>query len=290
MEAAVAVEQASDLSASHGLSAIVIFDIDGVIRDVGGSYRRALADTVEQFTDGAYRPSPWEIDALKAEGIWNNDWEASQELLYRYFEAQGRSRRVSERESRQPSATDPIRLDYNELVAFFQSRYRGTDPLHWTGYICQEPLLLQPTYLDQLTQAGIRWGFFSGATTGSARYVLEQRLGLRSPVLVAMEDAPGKPDPTGLLQTVRLLNGADTDPVVYVGDTVADMRTIANARQLQPDRPWFAVGVLPPHVQDVDAHREAYTATLWQSGAQVVYNNVEALTVGAIEQLVKRKA
>jgi HAD superfamily phosphatase len=296
MESGAEVEQAKALSrddrsdrdrlGDDRLSAIVIFDIDGVIRDVGGSYRRALADTVEHFTNGAYRPSPWEIDALKAEGIWNNDWDASQELLYRYFEAQGRSRSSSERESRNVTDENPIQLHYDELVAFFQARYRGPDPTHWTGYICQEPLLLQPTYLEQLTQAGMRWGFFSGATTGSARYILEQRLGLHSPVLVAMEDAPGKPDPTGLLQTVRLLGGTDSAPVLYVGDTVADMHTIAKARQRQPDRRWFAVGVLPPHVQETEVHKQAYTETLRESGAQVVYNNVQELTVGAIERLV----
>ncbi|MBC7968927.1 MAG: TIGR01548 family HAD-type hydrolase [Verrucomicrobia bacterium] len=263
---------------SDALSAIVVFDIDGVIRDVGGSYRRALADTVEHFTAGAYRPSPWDIDALKAEGFWNNDWDASQELLYRYFEAQGRSRVATVENS--------IYLNYDELVAFFQSRYRGTDPTNWTGYICQEPLLLQPAYLEQLTQAGIQWGFFSGATTGSARFVLEQRLGLRSPVLVAMEDAPGKPDPAGLVQTVRLLND-DTTPVLYVGDTVADMYTIANARQLQPGRRWFAVGILPPHVQETAERSQAYTQTLQQAGAQMVLSNVEELTLGAIGRLVR---
>jgi len=265
---------------SDALSAIVVFDIDGVIRDVGGSYRRALADTVEHFTAGAYRPSPWDIDALKAEGFWNNDWDASQELLYRYFEAQGRSRAATVENS--------IHLNYDELVAFFQSRYRGTDPTNWTGYICQEPLLLQPAYLEQLTQAGIQWGFFSGATTGSARFVLEQRLGLRSPVLVAMEDAPGKPDPTGLVQTVRLLND-DTTPVLYVGDTVADMYTIASARQLQPDRRWFAVGILPPHVQETAERSQAYAQTLQQAGAQMVLSNVEELTLGAIGRLVRGK-
>jgi HAD superfamily phosphatase len=264
---------------SDALAAIVVFDIDGVIRDVGGSYRRALADTVEHFTAGAYRPSPWDIDALKAEGLWNNDWDASQELLYRYFEAQGRSRDAT--------AENAIQLNYDELVAFFQSRYRGTDPTHWTGYICQEPLLLQPHYLACLTQAGIHWGFFSGATTGSARFVLEQRLGLRSPVLVAMEDAPGKPDPAGLVQAVRLLNRSDDTPVIYVGDTVADMYTIANARQIQHDRRWFAVGILPPHVQETVERSQAYAQTLQQAGAQMVLGNVEALTLGAIESLVK---
>ena len=36
-----------------GLIMIIVFDIDGVIRDVSGSYRRALADTVEYFTNNA---------------------------------------------------------------------------------------------------------------------------------------------------------------------------------------------------------------------------------------------
>ncbi|MFN7499873.1 MAG: TIGR01548 family HAD-type hydrolase, partial [Dolichospermum sp.] len=71
---------------------IVIFDIDGVIRDVSGSYRRALSDTVEYFTGQAYRPTAMDIDHLKSEGIWNNDWEASQELIYRHFVSQGQQR------------------------------------------------------------------------------------------------------------------------------------------------------------------------------------------------------
>ncbi len=136
---------------------IVIFDIDGVIRDVSGSYRRALADTVEHYTEGAYRPSQEEIDALKSEGIWNNDWEASQELIYRYFEGIGQPRPTSSN----PHSHFPISFNYEELVAFFQSRYRGPDPTHWTGYICQEPLLVQTAYFDQLTQAGIPWGFLA---------------------------------------------------------------------------------------------------------------------------------
>ncbi|KAM3114474.1 TIGR01548 family HAD-type hydrolase [Phormidesmis sp. 146-33] len=262
--------------------AIVIFDIDGVVRDVSGSYRRALADTVEKFTQGAYRPSSQEIDALKAEGVWNNDWEASQELTYRYFEAQGTSR-------------SSLNLDYSELVAFFQSRYRGTDPDNWTGYICQEPLLMQPKYLDSLTEAGIHWGFFSGATRASANYILEKRLGLRSPLLVAMEDAPGKPDPTGLFASVQSFAENASLPVIYVGDTVADMYTVERARQIQPDRRWIGVGVLPPHVQETSDplrvsqgdRQSAYAESLRQAGAEIVFANVQELTAIAIQQLVR---
>lgn len=279
---------------------MIVFDIDGVVRDVSGSYRRAIADTVEHFTLGAYRPTSVDIDQLKSEGIWNNDWEASQELIYRYKENQ--------------TPREQLQLDYNTIVAFFQSRYRGPDPQNWTGYICNEPLLLQPSYLEELTLAGIAWGFFSGATRASATYVLEKRLGLKSPVLIAMEDAPSKPDPTGLFATVRLLESPNTtrptrsqvppgnaytaappletesidksSTVVYIGDTVADMYTVEKARLLEPKRNWIGVGVLPPHVQETAARRDAYAETLRQAGASTVLNNVEELTPAKIEELV----
>ncbi|MBE9177876.1 TIGR01548 family HAD-type hydrolase [Oculatella sp. LEGE 06141] len=261
------------------MSAIAVFDIDGVVRDVGGSYRRALADTVEQFTAGAYRPSQADIDILKAEGIWNNDWEASRELVYRYFETQGQGR-------------SQLFLDYEAMVAFFQSRYRGPDPHHWTGYICEEPLLLTPAYLQQLTEANIAWGFFSGATRGSATYALEKRLGLSAPVLVAMEDAPGKPDPTGLFDVLSQLEASSTAaaspaPVLYVGDTVADMSTVEKARSHQPDRLWVGVGILPPHAQAPEDYRQAYSNTLIEAGAAIVLANVEQLTPTVILEIVQ---
>jgi HAD superfamily phosphatase len=265
----------------------VIFDIDGVVRDVGGSYRRALADTVEHFTGGEYRPTQTDIDTLKNEGIWNNDWEASRELTYRYFERKHSSVESSELTSH-PSLRADLNLNYEAMVAFFQSRYRGSDPTHWTGYICQEPLLMQSAYLDSLTQAGIAWGFFSGATTGSARYVLEYRLGLRSPILVAMEDAPSKPDPTGLLATLNQLETSGTIPIVlYVGDTVADMYTVINARQQYPDRHWIGIGVLPPHVHEPIERRDKYADTLKQAGAEIVLRNVEELVPEKIWRLVR---
>ena len=265
-------------------SAIVVFDIDGVVRDVGQSYRRALADTVEHFTQGAYRPTQADIDQLKSEGRWNNDWEASAELIHR-----------SERGSRENSNPTP---SFEAIVAFFQSRYRGPNPQHWTGYICNEPLLLSLSYLEHLSAVGIPWGFFSGATRASATYVLSKRLGLQSPVLIAMEDAPGKPDPTGLLATVRLLEGANQEdtktrpancPVIYVGDTVADMYTVQKARSLHPNRCWIGVGVLPPHVQEKSAIAHAYADTLRAAGAMEILSNVEQLSAVKIQELVQTK-
>lgn len=246
--------------------AIVVFDIDGVVRDVAGSYRRAISDTVEHFTQGQFRPTPAEIDELKAEGCWNNDWEASQELIVRFY-----------RDRDKPE----ILPNFQEIVDFFQIQYRGEN---FSGYIQNEPLLMSPSYLQGLTNGDVLWGFFSGATRGSAGYVLEKRLGLVHPVLVAMEDAPGKPDPAGLFQAIALLCephsfGADLTaslncPLVYVGDTVADMRMVERAKQLYPKQQWVGVGVIPPHVQE----RLPYTLLLEAAGAITVLDSVEQLT------------
>jgi HAD superfamily phosphatase len=249
----------------------LVLDIDGVIRDVAGSYRRALADTVEHFTSGAYRPTSEDIDLLKAEGTWNNDWEASQELINRYFSKIGHN---------------IGNLSYEEIVQFFQSRYRGSDPNNphsWNGYIASEPLIATTEYFQVLTNSAIAWGFFSGATRGSANYVLK-RLQIDSAVLVAMEDAPGKPDPKGLLDAIAQLGN---QPVgIYVGDTVADMHTAIAARVVDPDRRWIAIGAIPPHIPT--DRTDDYTNLLRAHGAEVVVSSILELTPEAIARYISQ--
>ncbi|MCM1982930.1 TIGR01548 family HAD-type hydrolase [Lyngbya confervoides] len=261
--------------------ALIIFDIDGVVRDVAQSYRRAIADTVEHFTAQQYRPTMTDIDALKAEGLWNNDWKASQELIYRHYEGQGRAR-------------ESVPHGYDAIVDYFQGKYRGQA---FSGYIKDEPLLMSAHYLEQLQHQQIGWGFFSGATRGSACYVLESRLGINSPPLVAMEDAPGKPDPQGLFQTVTLiesqltrlnpsLNHWESVPIFYVGDTAADMKTAENAQQQWRDRPIYGIGVVPPHAWE----NERYGPQLLAQGAKAVVQQVEDITAPFIQHLLASPA
>ncbi len=256
------------------LKAVIIFDIDGVIRDVGNSYRKAIADTVEHFTDGGWRPTMEDLDNLKSEGIWNNDWEASQELTYRYFEALDKTR-------------DQVALDYDRIVNYFQERYRGKHPELFDGYIANEPLLVTPKYFEQLSKHQIAYGFFSGATRGSAEFVLKQRLKLENPVLVAMEDAPSKPDPTGMFEAIAQLKiTSDNVPAFYLGDTVADMYTVVKARELEPERNWVGIGVLPPHVQISTTRQADYAQKLISAGAEVVLSNAENLDLQLINELI----
>ena len=258
--------------------AIAVFDIDGVIRDVGGSYRRAIADTVEHYTNGSYRPTLEDIDQLKSEGIWNNDWKASEEMIHRYYARQ---------QQPQPDAT------YDEITDYFQKRYRGPDtedPDQWTGYIASEPLLVDKTYLNTLAQSGIPYAFFSGATRGSANFVLQRRLGLDAPILIAMEDAPGKPDPTGLMLSVQQVEARlsidSSLPVIYAGDTAADMKTITAAKQQLPQREWLAIGILPPHAHHDSDYQASYAKNLKTAGALIVLENVQQITAERLKSLL----
>ena len=253
-----------------------------MIRDVGGSYRRAIVETVHHYS--GVRPAPEAIDALKAEGCWNNDWEASLELLRRM--AAGSPSACASGMAALPA--------FDALVAVFNGFYFGGDPdgdpAAWRGFIGDEPLLVQPAFFESLTAAGLAWGFVSGAEPPSARFVLQRRLGLSDPPLIAMGDAPDKPDPTGFLRMAHALSGcsdlgADAPPVAYLGDTVADVLTVQRARQQAPEQRFLALAVAPPHLHAPEAanRRGLYEARLRQAGADAVIPATEQVLV-ALEQ------
>ncbi|HEY9702204.1 MAG TPA: TIGR01548 family HAD-type hydrolase [Allocoleopsis sp.] len=258
--------------------AIVVFDIDGVIRDVTGSHFRAVSDTVKYFTEGSFYPNQEEIDHLLSEGIWNNDYQLSQELVYRYYESQGKPR-------------DKVVLDFQLLVNVFEHIYWGDESSNTPGYIHEEKLLVTPSYFDHITQAGILWGFFTGATRLSAEYVLENCLGLKSPFLFTIEDGPGKPEPIGLFTVVKQLEISHqmerSLPVIFAGDTVTEQETINRARKIDPTRKWIGIGILPPHIQKSDTQTKTYTRDLVQSGAQEVILSIEHLTAEKITFLIQ---
>ena len=265
------------------LRALLLFDIDGVIRDVGRSYRLAVMETVAHFS--GWRPTPETIDALKAEGRWNNDWDASLELLRR-------------RRSRQPNLHLPPR---DEVVEVFSGLYFGRDdggavsqePRRWTGLIRQEPLLVDGAFFAALSGAGIGWGFVSGAEPPSARHVLEDRLGLPRPPLVAMGDAPDKPDPTGLLRLAETLAATAHIPLTqlpmgYVGDTVADVLTVVHARRQWPRLRCKALAVAPPHVAAAGAAAcAAYHRQLLAAGADAIIGATAELRPERVCQLLR---
>lgn len=299
-----------------------------MIRDVGGSYRRAIVETVHHYS--GWRPDPAAIDALKSEGRWNNDWEASLELLRRWAAAG-----LPPLQAGQPASPAPMAPEAGgipgplpgvaiapgipgvpepavaraaleavvsggapsvslpslaALAEVFGGFYFGGDPegdpAAWTGFIGDEPLLVAGEFFRELTEQRILWGFVSGAEPPSARFVLERRLGLANPPLIAMGDAPDKPDPQGFLAlAARLLQahggelGAEAPPVAYLGDTVADVSTVQRARQALPQQRFWSLAVAPPHLQapERSAERQRYEARLLEAGADRILAHTTAV-------------
>ncbi len=108
---------------------LILFDIDGVIRNVENSYRLSLKKTVYKFC--GWEPSYIDIDSAKNEGIWNNDWDLSLELIKRTIKLKSLNLTIPSKE---------------EIVKCFEEFYFGGDPNadsdYWSGFIKNEELLV----------------------------------------------------------------------------------------------------------------------------------------------------
>ena len=249
---------------------LILFDIDGVIRSVENSYRLSLKKTVYKFS--GWEPSFVDIDNAKNEGIWNNDWDLSLELIKRYKKKENLNLKIPQK---------------NEIVQCFEELYFGGDPnkdsMFWSGFIKNEELLVDKKFFDFLQKNGIIWGFVSGAESASAKFVLEKRLGLKSPPLISMGDAPDKPNPEGFINLSKQLLGdklgASNIPIAYVGDTIADINTVLNARKEVPSQKFISFGIAPPHLhlKSLLKERNAYEKNLINAGADLILNSINDL-------------
>ena len=249
---------------------LILFDIDGVIRSVENSYRLSLKKTVHKFS--GWEPSYMDIDNAKNEGIWNNDWDLSLEFIKRFKEKENSNLEI------------PPRV---EIVKCFEEFYFGGDPdkdsKYWTGFIKNEELLVDKNFFDLLKSNGIIWGFVSGAESASAKFVLEKRLGLKSPPLISMGDAPDKPNPKGFINLSKKLLGdklgASNFPIAYVGDTIADINTVVNARKEIPSQKFISIGIAPPHLHLKSRlkERNAYEKNLKKVGADIILGSINEL-------------
>ena len=249
---------------------LILFDIDGVIRDCSESYMLATKKTVYSFC--GWEPSYVDIDNLKNEGIWNNDWDLSLELIKRFIKENNLS------------TIPPLRED---IIKCFEKLYFGCCPdedySKWSGFIQNEKILVNKDLFQTLTNNQILWGFVSGAEVPSAKYVLENKLSLENPPLIAMGDAPDKPNPEGFIKLAqRLLThqlGASSAPIAYVGDTIADINTVINARKLIPEQVFISIGIAPPHLHSAnyEEKRIKYECNLEMSGADLVIKSINDL-------------
>ena len=212
----------------------LLFDLDGVIADVRESYLRCIIETA---ADLGCVVSESDVETAKRRGRANNDWVLTRELLIERG----------------------IRVDLDEVTRIFQNRYLGSSGQ--PGARERERLLAPTELLQSLTTR-----YPSAIVTGRPRDEAEWFLGrfdisqcFRS--VVAMEDAPLKPAPAGVLLAMKRLG--ITRPWM-LGDTPDDMTAAT------------AAGVVPVGVTSIIENEETRRALI-DSGARLVISNIREI-------------
>ncbi|NUB89802.1 TIGR01548 family HAD-type hydrolase [Haloterrigena sp. SYSU A121-1] len=282
----------------------VVLDVDGVLVDVADSYRRAIVDSVERVHDRTIRKA--DIQQFKDAGGFNNDWELTYAAaLYVLATGEGYGKSIDDftdeiaaRGGGLEAAEDAVRADLGaratqrvlerwdreRLRDVFQQLYLGADlyrgleggepDIETRGFIHDEPVLLEESARDALVEDdALSVGVLTGRPEAEAEIALE-RVGLEAAIPLehrfTMDDwEEGKPHPRAL---TTLAERFDADSVVFVGDTLDDIRTANNAREADPDREYHGVGVLTGGLTGEEGRRK-YEA----EDASAVLESINAL-------------
>ena len=217
---------------------LVIFDVDGVLVDVHGSYHRSILDTVKHFTGRRFTYA--DIQQWKSRSGYNDDWRLSTD----WINSLGKS------------------VQYEQVKRAFQKIYWGTNGTR--GNVWRERWLVPPRLLERWSGRA-ELALFTGRTRRELRHTLEgtdaSDIFRRS---VTMDDVKkGKPDPEGLR---LLLNGTPRREALYLGDNVDDALSAKRARV-----PFL--GVLP---HGSEAH-QARASRLRELGALEILHSVRDL-------------
>lgn len=282
------------------MSLAVVLDIDGVLVDVADSYRRAVVDTVQRVYGQTLDRAA--IQPFKDAGGFNNDWLVTDAIaLYVLAREQGFTDdvatftgRIAEQGGGRAGAKAVVEtalssagyeavinaFDPDRLRTVFQALYLGGDlfaelegeepPFDADGYIHNEPVLAESETLATLTDR-YAVGIVTGRPAAEATIALD-RIGLTvdDDHRFTMDNwEQGKPHPYAL---VTLAERFDADQVVFVGDTLDDVRTAVNAAEEDESRKYQGVGVLTGGLTGDDG-RTAFA----EAGATAVLDSVNEL-------------
>lgn len=176
---------------------VLVFDMDGVLVDVAGSYRAAIASTVEHFCGGPISHDL--IQQYKNSGGWNNDWALSHKLVL---------------------DTANVDVPYDEIVAVFQSHFLGKNN---DGLIVRERWIPADGLLEKLAVTH-RLAIFTGRPRAEVdltvtRFVPKVEW---SEIIADGEVANAKPAPDGLMAVAAAHSGCT---LIYFGDAVDDTQS-----------------------------------------------------------------
>jgi HAD superfamily hydrolase (TIGR01548 family) len=214
---------------------IIIFDVDGVLVDVQGSFHKTVLETVHFFT--GKRVTRKEFQRWKSKSGFNDDWKLSTAWV-------------------QSLGTN---ISYDEVKSKFVELYWGTDGK--PGNVAREKWLLPRMNLKRLAKRA-ELGLFTGRVRQETDYTLDRcRVREFFRHIVTVEDvAKPKPDPEGLLKIVA---GRDPATAIYLGDNVDD--AIASEAAAIP-----FVGVLPRNSEA----RRTRGSQLVDHGALTIFGHV----------------
>lgn len=217
---------------------LVIFDVDGVLVDVHGSFHKSIIDTVHFFT--GRRVTYAEIHEWKNRSGYNDDWRLTTDWIASIGKA----------------------VPYAVVKKQFQKIYWGTKA--HPGNVSRERWLITHARLLRWSQRA-ELALFTGRTRQELGHTLEgthaEHIFRRA---VTMDDVKkGKPDPEGLR---LLLNGTPPREALYLGDNIDD--ALASKRARVP-----FLGILP---HGSEAHR-ARAAKLREMGALEIMHGVRDL-------------
>jgi HAD superfamily phosphatase len=217
--------------------ALIVFDVDGVLVDVRGSFQKTTLQTVEFFTGS--RVTRRELHIWKNKSGYNDDWK----LSTAWVNALGGE------------------AEYEEVKRKFVELYWGRDG---DGNVKNEKWLLPLGALRRLARRA-ELGIFTGRTREELEYTINRcKCGPLLTHIVTVEDVRlPKPDPEGLL---KILGRRDPASALYVGDNVDD------ALAAQAGRIPF-IGVLPPRSEE----RRQRAARLRELGALAILPHIREL-------------
>lgn len=177
----------------------LLFDMDGVLANVDGSYRRCTLETARSFGLDLEKE---DLERAVMAGDANNDWVLTQRLL----------------------AENGIEVSFDEIYERYQELYLGTEDS--PGFRESETLLVERPVLQELADR-LPLGIVTGRPREEAQWFLE-RAGIDDlfATTVCLEDGPNKPDP----KPVRLaLERLGVERAWMIGDTPDDIRAAAGA-------------------------------------------------------------
>jgi len=178
---------------------MIVFDMDGVLVEVGDSYRETICQTVHHFTGKTITRDL--VQEYKNRGGFNNDWLLSQVI----------SRDLG------------VEIEYNTVVEKFNELFFGTvtDGVP-DGLMARERWIPKAGLLEDL---GRRYALsiFTGRLREEAEMTLRRfaRDHRFHPLIGAADVVQGKPHPEGLLKIQAQHPGVE---LWYVGDTVDDAK------------------------------------------------------------------